>query len=92
MQIIQGLGDKLTVTNYGNVLNFGDNLLNPKDFILFSKIAIVIIAGISSLIIADLREGSIKAGLKYIVLFAPIAYIIYLVALAGLSGAFGVVV
>ncbi|MEK6916597.1 MAG: type II secretion system F family protein [Nanoarchaeota archaeon] len=90
MQIIQGLGDKLTVTNYGNLLSLGGDKVNPNEFIFFSKMAILIIAGMSSLIIADLREGSVKAGLKYIFLFAPIAYIVYVLALGALSGVFGI--
>ncbi len=89
MQIIQGLGSKLSSSSSYGVLsiNFG-NKLNPADFILFSKICVIIISGISSLIIADLREGSIKAGMKYIFIFIPLSYVIYLAMLTLLSGFF----
>jgi len=83
MQVIQSLGEKMTTSSsYGMIaINF-DNKLDPNDFILFSKIAIIIISSMSSIIIADLREGSIKAGLKYILLFLPVSYFIYVVMLA----------
>lgn len=91
MQIIQSLGEKLNSgVSAGMVsISFGENKVDPKDFILFSKIAVIIIAGMSSVIIADLREGSIKAGLKYVFLFIPISYLIYVVMLKVITGMFG---
>ena len=91
MQIIQSLGDKLNSgVSAGTVsINFGKNKVKSEDFILFSKIAVMIISGMSSVIIADLREGSIKAGLKYIFLFIPICYFIYVVMLKVITGLFG---
>jgi len=90
MQVIQSLGEKMTTSSsYGIVSISFDNKLDPNDFILFSKIAVTIIASMSSIIIADLREGSIKAGIKYILLFLPISYIIYVVMLALFTGIFG---
>lgn len=94
MTIVQNLGEKLTITSTYNVLpfNFGFKTIEPKDFILFSKISIIIIATISSMIIADLREGNIKAGLKYIFLFSPIAYVIYIITLNLFSSIFGFII
>ncbi|MEM4397952.1 MAG: type II secretion system F family protein [Candidatus Woesearchaeota archaeon] len=94
MSIIQNLGEKLSTTSSYNVLpfNFGYKTIEQNDFILFSKISIIIIATISGMIIADLREGSIKAGLKYVFLFGPIAYLIYVITLSLFSSIFGVLV
>lgn len=93
MQIIQTLGEKLNSgVSTGIVsLSFGENQLKDEDFILFSKIAVMIISGMSSVIIADLREGNIKAGLKYVFLFIPSSYIIYVVMLKVITGLFGFV-
>ena len=91
MQIIQSLGEKLNsgVSTGVVSINFGENKVKSEDFVLFSKLAVLIISGISSIIIADLREGSIKAGLKYVFLFLPISYIIYVVMLKAITALFG---
>ncbi|MFH2020345.1 MAG: type II secretion system F family protein [archaeon] len=92
MEIIQSLGAKLSAsgTQGAASLNIGERKLNPEHFIIFSKISVLIISGIASIIIADLREGSIKAGLKYIFLFAPISFIIYVVMLKIFTLIFGI--
>lgn len=94
MQIIQSLGEKLgSSSSYGALsISFGSNKIDPKDFILFSKMSIMIISGISSMIIADLREGSIKAGIKYLLMFIPISYIIYIIMLGVFTGIFGTII
>lgn len=94
MQIIQGLGEKLAVTSSYSSLPFSLSYksINPEDFVTFSKIAVVIIAFVSGMIIADLREGSIKAGIKYVLLFGPISYLIYVVMLGIFTALFGVLV
>ncbi|MBN2368318.1 type II secretion system F family protein [Candidatus Woesearchaeota archaeon] len=93
MQIIQGLGEKLTTAaSYGvSFFSPGETNIKPEDFILFSKLSVIIIAAVSSMIIADLREGSIKAGIKYVLIFGPVAYLIYVVSLALFTGIFGVI-
>jgi pilus assembly protein TadC len=90
MQIIQSLGEKLNSGVSAGIvsLSFGENKVKPEDFILFSKLAVIIISGMSSVIIADLREGNIKAGLKYILLFIPISYGIYILMLNVITGLF----
>ena len=91
MGIIQSLGEKLSsASSYGMLsINFRDNKLNPEDFILFSKLSVGVIAGMSSLIIANLREGSIKAGIKYIFLFIPLSVYIYIILIKILGSMFG---
>jgi pilus assembly protein TadC len=91
MEIIQSLGEKLTTTSSSALpINIGYKTINPEDFVLFSKICVVIISAISGMIIADLREGSIKAGIKYILIFIPIAYFTYLGMLNLFTSLFGV--
>lgn len=93
MEIIQSLLEKMNSGVSTGVISFASNLsagnINPDDFILFSKIAVLIISGVSSVIIADLREGSIKAGIKYIILSLPVSYLIYVVMLKLISAMFG---
>ena len=92
MQIIQSLGEKLsTSASYGNLsIRFGENRLDPNHFIIFSRLSVIIISSISAIIIADLREGSIKAGIKYLFLFIPASFIIYEVMLTVFTMIFSV--
>jgi pilus assembly protein TadC len=92
MEIIQGLGEKLTSVTYEGIPSFDFKAIDSSDFVTFSKIAVIIIAGVAGMIIADLREGSIRAGLKYLVIFIPISYVVYVVMLSILTGVFGVLV
>lgn len=94
MEIIQSLGEKLTTTSAYGILpfNVGYKSINPKDFVLFSKISVLIISTISAMIIADLREGSIKAGLKYLLAFIPLSYLTYIGMLGLFTGIFGILI
>jgi len=94
MQIIQNLGEKITSTSSYDIIpiSLGKKSIDPKDFIIFSKISLVIISSISSMIVADLREGSIKAGLKYIVIFTPVAYFTYIIMLNLFTSIFGTLI
>lgn len=94
MELIKSMSEKMSSSaSRGAIsLSFGANKLNPKDFILFSKVSILIISGISSIIIADLREGSIKAGIKYVLIFMPTAYVVYVTMLTLLTSLFGILI
>ncbi len=90
MKIIQSLGEKLATSSYSSLpINLGYKTINPEDFILFSKICVIIISSIAGMIIADLREGSIKAGIKYLLIFIPVAYFTYLGMLNVFTSIFG---
>jgi hypothetical protein len=91
MLIIQSLGDKLTTTSITSLGSFqlGSGGIDAEDFVLFSKISVMVISSVSAMIIADLREGSIKAGLKYLVLFVPASYFVYITAAKLLTVIFG---
>lgn len=47
--------------------------IKSEDFILFSRIAVVIIALASASIIAIIQKNSIKAGIKYLILFVIVS-------------------
>ncbi|NTV22896.1 MAG: type II secretion system F family protein [Nanoarchaeota archaeon] len=94
MIIIQSLGEKLTTSSSGGILPSigGFSSISPADFVLFSKFSVILIASIASIIIAELREGSVKAGIKYLFLYIPVAYLVYIVMLGLLSTMFGVMI
>ena len=95
MQIIQSLGEKLMTSGAQNLVagfSFGGSNVDPNDFIKFSRYSIVIIAIASSMIIADLREGNIKGGIKYIFIFIFVAFFVYEIMLKVFIGMFGSIV
>lgn len=65
--------------------NVGEVSINDQYFIIFSKIAIGIIALFSSMIISILEKGSVKAGVKYIPIFLIASHLFYLFALKVLT-------
>jgi len=94
MQIIQSMGENLSSSvSYGvTAFNIGFKSINPEDFILYSKISVIIISAISSMIIADLREGSLKAGIKYLFIYIPSSYVVYNVMLFMFTRIFNVII
>lgn len=92
MIIIQSLGQKLASAGGGSVFSgveFGKELIKKSDFVAFSQACIVIINVASSAIIADLREGSIRGGIKYIFIFIILSFLVYSVMLTIFTGMFG---
>ncbi|MBN2423191.1 type II secretion system F family protein [Candidatus Woesearchaeota archaeon] len=81
MLIIQDLGTKLTSSGATGMVSglstFGQVVISRKDFVDYSRWCIVIISVTTSLIIADLREGSIKGSIKYVFIFIGISLIVY---------------
>ncbi|MBN1502530.1 type II secretion system F family protein [Candidatus Woesearchaeota archaeon] len=93
MLIIQSLGSKLSSSGAGFIsFEFGSELIKKEDFINFSKASIAVISIASSAIIADLREGSIKGGVKYIFFFVLISFFIYEVMLKVFTGIFSALI
>ncbi len=62
--------------------------LSPSDFKNFAFISLGLTSLISAMLISVIREGSIKAGFKYIPLFVMIAVLLFLSASAIMSGIF----
>ncbi|MFH0874949.1 MAG: type II secretion system F family protein [archaeon] len=93
MIIIQDLGGKLTSSGGESLVkglgSFGSVTINKNDFISYSHWCIIIISVTTSLIIADLREGSIKGSIKYVFAFIAISYLVYEVMLFVFTGIFG---
>ena len=69
-----------------------ENLVTKETFILFSRFSIGIVAVFASLIIADLKEGSIKAAAKQIIIFLVVGLAIYEVARIALGLVFGAMI
>ena len=80
---MKDVGSQLSRTSLPgkSTLTLAETPINDQDFINFSKWSIVIISITSSVIIADLREGSIKGSLKYVFIFIGFSYLVYIVSL-----------
>ena len=95
LSIVQSLGETLSSATEGSsgdlpfTLKFQE--IPSDDFIQFSYVAIFIISLGSSLIISELREGSIKAGLKYVLFFVPVSLIVYTIIQSTFTVLFGAV-
>jgi pilus assembly protein TadC len=91
MMIMQGLGEKLASSGSSSMISFtfGADTIDPADFIAFSRWCIVIISVASSMIIADLREGDIKGGVKYIFIFIIVSFMVYELTLNVFNAIFG---
>lgn len=66
-----------------------ENLIAKDTFIFFSRFCIAIVALFSSLIIANLKEGSLKAAAKQIIIFLAASFAIYEVSRIALNLVFG---
>ncbi len=93
MLIIQDLGAKLASSAGESVVKglegFGSQAIDKQSFINYSQWCIGIIAVTTSIIIADLREGSIKGSVKYVFAFIGISLIVYRVMLFVFTMVFG---
>ncbi len=69
-----------------------ENLVAKETFITFSRFSIGIVALFSSLIIANLKEGSIKAAAKQIIIFLALGLVMYELARIALGLVFGAIV
>jgi len=69
-----------------------ENLVKEETFVFFSRVSIGVVAVFSSLIIADLKEGSVKAAAKQIIIFLGFGLLIYELARIALGMVFGAIV
>ncbi|MFH1400150.1 MAG: type II secretion system F family protein [Nanoarchaeota archaeon] len=92
LQIIIGFTSTLSGTSNaggaGLPVSFGDVAIDPRDFKIFSAMAIATVAIFSSMIISIIEKGSIKGGLKYIPAFLFSSLIVYFVMSTLLAQAF----
>mgnify|MGYP001569945438 CR=1 FL=1 len=68
--------------------NLGEGGLSPSDFKNFAFISLGLTALISAMLISVVREGSIKAGMKYIPIFVAVSLLLFLSASALMSTLF----
>ena len=67
---------------------FGEVIVNPENFKIFSISALSIISLFSSMIVSIVEKGTVKAGVKYIPLFLTGSVVFYLIFMSVLSGLF----
>ncbi|MEM4267376.1 MAG: type II secretion system F family protein [Candidatus Woesearchaeota archaeon] len=63
--------------------------VNPHDFVVFSHLALLIIATFSSMIVSIIEKGSIKGGIKYVPIFIFLSQFFYFVCLKVMGFLFG---
>jgi len=96
LEIIQSvmglLGESMGTQN--NPLGFGFTQipLDPNHFIIFSHVALGIIAVFSSMIVSIIEKGSVKGGIKYIPIFLVSSQILYLAAVKIMGAIFGSII
>jgi pilus assembly protein TadC len=75
----------------GNPLGFNITgiSLDPNDFIIFSHIALAIIAIFASMIVSIIEKGSVKGGIKYIPIYLVSSQLFYLISVQFLGLIFG---
>ncbi|HLD06151.1 MAG TPA: type II secretion system F family protein [Candidatus Nanoarchaeia archaeon] len=90
LSVIQNIGGKLTGTGNAAVLpfTFSAESVDPDAFINFSRVCVLVIAFFASMIIANIKTGTVKGGFKTIPLFCAISIIIYEVSFAVLTNIF----
>ena len=61
------------------MINFASPSLDPEDFLSFARLAVLTVAGCSSMIVSMVSRGDIKGGLKYLPIFVIISLITFAV-------------
>jgi len=89
LTIFEGFSEKLGAVA-SELLSFSfEPAVNKEHFIYFSRFSLVVISLFSAGIIANLKKGSLKGGIKYVPVFIAISIIVYEIARWGLTLAFG---
>ena len=78
-------GSELLPINIGDIASFD----NPELFRTFSRFALGVLSFFSAMIISQINNGNIKAGLKYIPIFLVISQLVYIALLSVTSRIFG---
>jgi pilus assembly protein TadC len=92
LQIIQQVTNQVaSSTQNVDTLPFHVEKMNMKreDFVLFSHIALLVIATFSSMIVSIIEKGNIKGGLKYVPIFVILSQVFYYISLNLLTKVFG---
>jgi len=78
------------VTNFA--ISFSGSGISMRDFRIFAFICLVITSYFSSIIIATIRKGEIKAGVKYIPMFIASTIILFLIFSSIIGKLFGSII
>ncbi|OGM02847.1 hypothetical protein A3K72_02750 [Candidatus Woesearchaeota archaeon RBG_13_36_6] len=90
--ILQSLSGKMGVLTASAVdlpLSFESLSIKIDDFVLFSRVAVGVVAVCSSMIVSEITTGSIKGGLKYIPIYLVTAIFSYTFLSIFLKNIFG---
>jgi len=81
IQIIGGLVSGIDVPSGGSMMfSLTEITVSPRDFTIFSYVSLSITAFFSAIIVATIKKGNIKEGLKYIPSYLVVSIVIYLIA------------
>jgi len=86
------LSSSFQTASSATMFSFSASNIKPKDFEIFSIVAIGIISIFSSMIISTIEKGDIKGGLRYIPMFFFGALIMYFILSAVLGSMIGGIV
>lgn len=89
--IITGFMGKLTSqisTQSMAMFSLREPGIDPRDFRIFSVLAITIISSCAAVIVSIIEKGDLRAGIKYFPLFIVTSLVVYYVALKTLGGIF----
>lgn len=75
--IFKSFAERLAASSGGFFTIEPDNLVAKETFILFSRFCISMVALFSALIIANLKEGSLKAAAKQVIIFMAASLLLY---------------
>ncbi len=79
--IIGSIVSKIEIPASGNMIFAITNIsVTPKDFRIFSYMSLLMTAFFSSIIVATIKKGNIKEGIKYIPLYMLVSIAIFLIA------------
>ena len=79
--IIKGLTSTMGPTaSYGFAISFTGGGITPTDFKIFAVISLLITSFFSSVIIATIKKGDVKSGIKYIPIFMASTLILFFLA------------
>ena len=86
-----GLGDT-AATSAGSLLSFSKIGIKYSDFRIFAIVSLIVTSFFSAVIIATIRKGDIKFGLKYIPIFIFVTITLFFIADKILGSVIGVVI
>ncbi|MFQ5475270.1 MAG: type II secretion system F family protein [Candidatus Nanoarchaeia archaeon] len=79
--IIQQIGSMIDISQAGVTgmsFKFSPNVIDPKEFKIFAILSLSVTSLSASAIISTIQKGSVKAGLKYIPMFATASIVLFL--------------